>query len=462
MKKYFITTFGCQMNKSDSERISAKLKELGYQSAPDPSGADLIVINMCSVRQSAVDRVYGRFNQFKKLKKQNSNFKTLLTGCVLPSDLKKFKKYFNYILSIKTLPYWEQALSKNHFYYYPSQRTQKFKTDYLKNTPCYQNNFSAYVPISIGCDNFCSYCVVPYTRGPLISRSSKDILAQIKNLVKKGFKEIWLIGENVNSWKVEKERNSRFNPPLTKSPPSLREGGREKERIGFPELLRMVNEIPGDFWISFTSSHPKDFSDKLIKTMKQCAKVTDYISLPIQSGDNQVLKAMNRPYKVSDYKKIVKKIRKSIPDVYLSTDIIVGFPEETKKQFANTAKLFKELRFDMAYIAEYSPRRGTTAFKVKDNVSQKEKQQRREILTKILEKTAIAKNKKYIGKTIEVLISNVIKNKFLVGKTKNYKTVKIVDLPPQIKPQQMIGRIAKAKVIDIIPWGLKAELESGW
>lgn len=433
MKKCHLTTFGCQMNKSDSERIAAKLRGLKYEITANVDEADLIIINMCSVRQSAVDRVYGRFKQFKKIKRQNPNLKTMLTGCILPSDLKKFKKYFDYILSIKTLPLWQQALSKNRFHCYPSQRTQRFNTHYLKNPPCYQNNFSAYVPISIGCDNFCSYCVVPYTRGPLISRPTKDILAQIKNLVKKGFKEIWLIGENVNSYQWNK--------------------------IDFPELLKMANKIPGDFWISFTSSHPKDFSDKLIKAMKQCGKVTDYISLPIQSGDNKILKAMNRPYKVNDYKKIVKKIRKTIPNVYLSTDIIVGFPGETKEQFANTVKLFKELEFDMAYIAEYSPRRGTTAFKMKDNVSQKEKQQRREALTKILEKTAIAKNKKYIGETIEVLVSDVIKGKFLVGKTKNYKTVKIVNLPARIKPQELIGKIAKVKIIGVIPWGLQANLE---
>ncbi len=458
MKKYHLTTFGCQMNKSDSERIEKKLKELNYQLASNPAEADLIAVNMCSVRQSAVDRVYGRFRQFEKLKKQKSHLKTLLTGCVLSSDLKKFKKYFDYILSIKTLPYWQQALSKNHFYYYPSQRTQKFNSDYLKNAPCYQNNFSAYVPVSIGCDNFCSYCVVPYTRGPLISRPAKDILAQVKDLIKKGFKEIWLIGENVNSWKAESKKQK---------------AKKEKKIIDFSGLLRAIDKISGDFWISFTSSHPKDFSDELIKTMKQCKKATDYISLPIQSGDNQVLKTMNRPYKVNDYKKIVKKIRKSIPDVYLSTDIIVGFPGETKKQFKNTANLFKELEFDMAYIAEYSPRRGTAAFKMKDSVSQKEKQQRRETLTKILEKTAIAKNKKYIGKTVEALINGVGQNKplsalpsgkatrgkFLIGKTRNYKTVKIVDLPPQINPQQMIGQIVKAKIIGIIPWGLKANLK---
>lgn len=448
-KKYYLNTFGCQMNKSDSERIEAKLKDLGYRPASQIEKADLIVINMCSVRQSAVDRVYGRFRQFKKLKKNKSKLKILLTGCVLRTDFNKLKQGFDYILSIKTLPFWQEILKKDNFYYSSNSRDslsrKRCRDSYLNIAPAYCNNFSAYLPITVGCDNFCSYCVVPYTRGPMVSRPSKKIITEIKNLVKKGFKEIWLIGENVNSWE-EKGKNLKVD------------SRKKAEKLGFSDLLKMINKIPGNFWVSFTSSHPKDFSDELIKTMVKCEKVTHYISLPLQAGDNEVLKKMNRPYTINDYKKIVKKIRKAIPDVYLSTDIIVGFPGETKKRFENTIKLFKELQFDMAYIAEYSPRPGTRTFKIKDGVPLKEKQRRREVLTKVLEEIATKKNKKYLGKEVEVLVSEMLKGKFLVGKTKNYCTVKIVDLPEKTETTKMIGKLVKAKVIGVIPWGLKAHL----
>jgi len=237
-----------------------------------------------------------------------------------------------------------------------------------------------------------------------------------------------------------------------------------EQKIGFPKLLKMINGIPGKFWIRFTSSHPKDFSDELIKTMKDCKKVTPYLNLPVQAGDDEILKKMNRPYTITQYKKIINKIRKEIPNITLSTDVIVGFPGETKKQFENTAKLFKELKYDMAYIAKYSPRIGTAAAKAtlrgvsrsarsrEDNVSLKEKHRREKVLTEILKQTALENNKKYIGKTIEVLPTNY-KDKFLVGKSFHYKTVKFKG------QKNLIGKITKVKITDALPWGLKGEYE---
>ncbi|MGB2762736.1 MAG: MiaB/RimO family radical SAM methylthiotransferase, partial [Minisyncoccales bacterium] len=279
--------------------------------------------------------------------------------------------------------------------------------------PKYTTKFSAYVPIIIGCNNFCSYCVVPYTRGPEISRPAGDIIKEVKSSVKQGYKEIWLLGENVNSYK-----NPKHQIP-----------------INFANLLRMINDIPGDFWIRFTSSHPKDFSDELIKTIVKSKKITPYISLPIQSGDNEILKKMNRPYTVRDYKNLVKKIREKIPNVTLSTDIIVGFPGETKKQFKNTIKLFKEIKFDMVYISQYSPRSGTIAYKMKDTVSHQEKEKRDKVLTEVLKKTALKNNKKYIGKIVEVLPASpdsrasrggpeYERKGWIIGKTREYKTIK--------------------------------------
>jgi len=355
--KYHIITFGCQMNKADSEKIAAFLENKGYKSASKINEADLIVVNMCSVRQSAVDRVYGLLPKFQKLQTTNHKLQTILTGCILKKDKRKFSEHFNYILNIKDLPKWPEILNTKP-YTKPSKTHDReiLRVDnYLKIQSKHSTNFSALVPIITGCNNFCSYCVVPFTRGKEISRPSEEIISEVKNLVKKGYKEIWLLGQNVNSYKYN-----------------------------FSKLLRKINKIPGKFWIRFTSSHPKDFSDDLIKAMAECEKVAKYLNLPVQSGDDKILKAMNRPYTVKQYKNLIKKIREKIPDINLSTDVIVGFPGETKKQFENTVKLFKQIKYNIAYISKYSPRAGTAAAKLKDNVSPQEKKRREKILEKIL------------------------------------------------------------------------------
>jgi len=479
--KYYIITYGCQMNFSDSERIATILEKIGYSPTLKIEKADLIVVNMCSVRQSAVDRVYGNIKNFDKLKKKNKKLKVVLTGCILKSDLRKFREKFDYIsrrsrenqgsaeqseagsyiLSIKSLSRWKKFLRKDEFLHYPKQNRDplsvklqraglcKLDCPYLKIKPKYTTKFSAYVPIIIGCNNFCSYCVVPYTRGPEISRPAEDILDEVKSLVKREYKEIWLLGENVNSYKSQ----IQIIPNYSKSNPKSKI--QKFKLVNFSTLLKMVNNIPGNFWLRFTSSHPKDFSDELIKTIAECEKITKYISLPIQSGDDKILKKMNRPYTVAQYKNLVKKIRRKIPNVTLSTDVIVGFPRETKKQFENTVKLFKEIKPDMAYIAQYSPRPGTTAFKMKDNISHQEKEKRDKVLTEVLKKTALENNKKYIGKIVEVLPEYERKN-WLIGKTKEYKTIKFQ--VSRVKSQNLIGKFVRVKVVDVIPWGLKGKL----
>jgi len=419
------------MNKSDSERIASVLKKIGYKPASKIDEADLIVVNICSVRQSAVDRVHGLIPKLQRIKTRNSKLKIILTGCILKKDLEKFRNYFNYVLSIKSLDYWKDFLRKENYFYYPDPRnlefSKKFNTNYLKIKSEYANNFSAFIPISIGCDNFCTYCVVPYTKGPLIHRDHKKILKEAQKVIKNGFKEIWLLGQNVNS----------YHSPTNSS-------------INFPKLLKMVNAIPGNFWIRFTSSHPKDFSNELIKVMADCEKVTEYLNLPVQTGDNKILKKMNRPYTVSQYKNLVKKIRKKIPDISLSTDVIVGFPGETKKQFQNTVNLFKEIKFDMAYIAQYSPRPETVAEKMKDNISPEEKEKRAKILTEVLKKTALENNKKYIGKIARILVDKA-QNGFLIGRTRSYKTIKFKG------NKDLVGKFTKVKITDALSWGLKGE-----
>lgn len=322
------------MNKGDSERIAAVLESANYSPASNIEKADLAVVNMCSVRQSAVDRVFGLIPKFKKIREKKPNFKTILTGCILKKDKKKFAKEFDQILRFK---------------------------DLLKYQPKYQDNIRVLVPISNGCNNFCSYCVVPFTRGPLICRDHKEILKEVKKVVQKGFKEIWLLGQNVNDY------YSPGNPS-----------------INFPKLLKRISALPGNFLVRFISPNPKNFSDELIKVMANSKKIAKYLNLPVQSGDDEILKKMKRPYTVKEYKKLVKKIRKVMPEINLSTDVIVGFPGETKKQFENTAKLFKELKFNNAYIAKYSPRPMTAAFQLKDNVPLKEKKRREKILREII------------------------------------------------------------------------------
>jgi len=438
--KYKIITFGCQMNKSDSERIAQVLENIGYQKASNEKEANLIVVNMCSVRQSAVDRVYGMVKKFFQFKTQNTTIKTLLTGCISKKDFEKFKNFFDFILPIKTLKLWPEILKKKGVHFLPDQRkkkfVEKFECQYLKINPKYERNFSVFIPISTGCDDFCSYCIVPFVRGPLICRDHREILKEAKEAVKNGAKEIWLLGQNVNAY---------YSP--------------SDSSINFSKLLRKINEIDGNFWIRFTSPHPKNFSEELIETMAKSEKVTPYLNLPVQSGDNEILRKMNRNYTVEEYKKLIKKIKKAFrnyrkgleKEVAISTDVIVGFPGEEEKHFKNTVKLFREIKFDMAYIAQFSPRPGTVSENLVDNVPKEEKKRRWRVLTEILKEIALEKNRKFIGKEILVLPEEK-KKEFLIGKSRHYKTVKFKG------SEDLIGNFVKVKILDALPWGLKGKI----
>ena len=316
--KYFVKTYGCQMNESDSERIAGFLEKQEYKSAPNMERADLIVVVACSVRQSAIDRIFGLKKKFKNLKA-----KKILTGCVLKSDKKKFQEFFDEVLTIN------EFLGKNYLELQPKY-----------TNPIRQPADQAFVPIMTGCDNFCSYCVVPYVRGREISRSAREVIDEIKNLInpaergKQRYKEITLLGQNVNSY--------------------LPDG--KAGQCGFPQLLRKINKLPGNFQIKFLTSHPKDMSDELINTVAKCEKISKEIHLPVQSGDNEILKKMNRGYTAEKYLNLIQKIKAKIPEARITTDVIVGFPGETEKQFQNTVNLFKKVGFSMAYINKYSAR----------------------------------------------------------------------------------------------------------
>ena len=416
---YFIWTLGCQMNKSDSERITAVLKQMKHQPAESIDQADLVVINTCSVRQSAEDRVWGKINKLKSQapclagrQAKSKSQKLIIAGCMIhqPNIKEKMKDIVDFFLDINNLQLFTNYLK------------QKFLIDknYFKIIPEYSNNFQAYIPIMTGCNNFCTYCVVPYARGREISRKPKEILDEVKVLIKKGYKEITLLGQNVNSY-----------------------------QYGFAKLLKQIDNLPGKFWIRFITSHPKDMSDELIDVISKSEKICEYIHLPIQAGDDQILKRMNRKYTAKHYLKLIKKIRKKIPGAAISTDIIVGFPGETKTQFNDTAKIMRQVKFDMAYIAQYSPRPGTAAHNMKDDVPRAEKKRRDKLLSQILSKTALTNNKKYLGKEFELLVEKKLKNNTYLGKTRTFKNVKFKS------GKNKVGEFVSVKITKVDAFGLE-------
>lgn len=426
-KTFHIITIGCAMNKSDSERIAGLMKSLGFAETQTRSLADFVFINTCGVRQSAEDRIFGFIPDIRK---NNKKVKIIITGCLSKRKdvIRRIKDKVDLILPI-------QEISKLTIYL-ANLKTRFLETDYklqknnyLKIKPDYDSKFIAYVPIGNGCDNFCSYCVVPFARGREVYRSVAEIIKEAKNLIKDGYKEINLIAQNVNSYKS---------------------GNKD-----FADLLLAVNNLKGDFWIRFATNHPKDMSDKLIKTIAQGQKICKHIHLPVQAGDNKILQAMNRKYTVAHYEKLINKIRKNIPDVAISTDVIVGFSGETKAQFNNSKSLFKKIKFDLAYLAQYSPRPGTAAFLLEDNVDKTEKKRREEELNIILSKTALENNKKYVGKKIAVLVEGVNKNNIYYGKTDTYKVVKINSLNKKLA----IGTFINVKITKANSFGMDGEVK---
>ena len=394
------------------------MENLGYTRAENMEDLisaknPVLIFNTCSVRQKAEDRIFGLNNKLENLKVKSPKLKIILTGCMMhysEKDLKKRLPLFDYFIDIKKIKTLEKILPKIKIL--ENKGLLAEKTD---------SKISALIPISHGCDNFCAYCIVPIARGRETSRTVVDVIGDIKKAVANGAKEIWLLGQTVNSYK--------------------------NEGVKFHNLLRLINDIDGDFWIRFTSPHPKYFSDELIKAMAECEKFAHYLNLPVQSGNNTVLKRMGRPYTVGHYKKLVGKIRKAMPDIAISTDIIVGFPGETRKQFEDTKKLFEEIKFDMAFISEYSPRPKTVAYKMfKDNVSHKEKESRKNELNEILKKTALENNKNLVGQIVKVLN----------GRTEGNKPIEITNVKHSML--NIKNKFVSAKIIKANIWNLKGKL----
>lgn len=431
--KYHLIIFGCQMNYADAERVDSVMNSLGYAKTGKMDDADVVIIVACSVRQHAIEKIYGLNRKFEATRKKHP-LKTILTGCVLDSDKKKMSKFFDYIFPINELQKLPKNIKKVGADLAPAQKraatmaAPTILNDYLSIVPAHNSRFQAYVPISNGCNQFCSYCVVPYARGREVYRDAKEIIEECKCLIEKGYKEIMLLGQTINSY--------------------------SHKGVNFSELLCRIDTIPGDFWIRFLSSHPNFFTLKLIEVWKNSKHITPYLHLAVQSGDNTILKKMNRKYTVGKYLRIVKKMQKAIPDITISTDIIVGYCGETKKQFENTVELMKKVKFDMVYIAKYSPRKGTVSEKIyKDNISWEEKKKRHEILNTILAKTALENNKKMINKPMRVLVETA-GDGFFMAKTYNFKNVKII-----VKAgKDLIGKFIVVKIVKASSWGLTARL----
>lgn len=383
VKNYYIKTFGCQANLADSGTMGGILEALGYERFVPTVDAkedlvleevlrnvDLLIINSCSVRQKSEDKVYGMGKMVKKVAIGSKKKPTIvLSGCMVGSAVGE-RKRFEFEELKKKMPWVDAYISPADIHTLPNILSVNKQVDLETTVPTVEGGDFAYVNISTGCDNFCSYCVVPYARGKEVSRDKDSIIKDVKSLAKRGFKRIMLCGQNVNSWGLGTEE--KFN---------IRSG--ESKKTPFADLLRGVHELEGIEELAFISSNPFDFTQELIEVL-QLPKMSKYLHIAVQSGNNEVLKRMNRRHTVEEFISLARAIEKAVPDIELGTDIIVGFPGETREQFMATTELFKKVKFKVAFISMYSPRKGTAAEKFyPDDVAHKEKKWRHAYLTEV-------------------------------------------------------------------------------
>jgi len=415
MPAYYIWTIGCQMNKAESERLGSYLEQLGYQATAAAETADLILLNSCVVRQSAENRIINKLNALKSLKRLRPALSLAVTGCLVNSDAGLLSKSFphvDYFFKAGDYPQWlEKPKTGQMLPQHPSPST--------------------FVPIIQGCNNFCSYCIVPYRRGKERSRPIEEITCEVKELVHRGVKEITLLGQNVDSY--------GYDLP---------------DKPDLADLLHELNAIHGLARIRFLTNHPKDMSTKLIEAIAKLDKVCEYISLPVQSGDNDILKAMRRGYTVEYYRQLITEIRSKIPGIALSTDVIVGFPSESNQQFQRTVSLLSELIFDTVHVAAYSTRPGTIAEReYKDNIPPAEKKERLNRIEQLQERIAGEINSLLLGKTVEVLVEGRKKNKWQ-GRT---RTDKLVFFSSN---HDWVGQMVNIKIEKTSPWALQGKIKN--
>ena len=411
------------MNKSDSERVATVFEHLNYSAEGDPEKADVVVVNSCSVRQAPIDRVWGLLKIFDKIKLKRE-MKVILTGCLLPADKVKFEKRYDFVFDIKKLNQLEKYLSEHQSY---------TDENYFSTLPKTSSQFSVFVPIMTGCNNYCSYCAVPYVRGREESRPVTEVLSEINALVKKGAKEVTLLGQNVNSYDPSDLDSFSNKNPYTQL---------------FAKLLWEVNQLEEVKRIGFVSSHPKDLHDDVIQAFS-LPKMMNYLHLALQSGDNDILEKMNRKYTIEDFKILIDKLRKVRPNIAIGTDVIVGFSGEGREQFENSLKAYEDIQFDIAYHAMYSPRVGTAAAKLDDDVPQSEKRKRWHEFQDLMKKIVLKNNQKYVGREVEVLIDNV-EGSFCEGHCREMRRVRIDGCSAEV------GDIVKVKVKKAREWVLYA------
>jgi len=433
---YYIETWGCQMNEEDSEKLSGMLKNIGYVKAETKENADVIIFNTCAVRENAELKVYGNIGALKKLKEAKPDLIIAICGCMMQQ-----KGMAENI--IKKYPFVDIIFGTHNSYKFPeylNRAKQECKSvievvdkeeGIVEGIPVdRKSDIKAFVTITYGCNNFCTYCIVPYVRGRERSRQPEEIIKEIKSLVAVGYKEVTLLGQNVNSYGKDLDKD-----------------------INFAKLLRMVNDIEGLERIRFMSSHPKDLSMEVIYAIRDCEKVCNQIHLPVQSGSTNILRKMNRSYTREQYLELVRNIKREIPNVALTTDIIVGFPGETEEDFLDTLNLVKEVEYDSAFTFIYSRRKYTPADKMEDQIDDAIKHDRFNRLVQVVNEISAKKNMEYQDKVVKVLVEGKSKNDEtkLSGRTETGKLVNFTG------NEDSIGKIIEVKITQALTFSLNGE-----
>jgi tRNA-2-methylthio-N6-dimethylallyladenosine synthase len=439
-KKYFIKTYGCQMNIRDSETLKALLEELSFTETDNYEEADLLLLNTCAIRENVHNKVFGMLGRFKHLKSIKPNIIVGIAGCMAQEEVVVNKildkyKWMDFVIgthNMHRLPIiLSEALKKNKL----EVEVWSKEGDIIENVPVKRDNkYKAWVNIMYGCDKFCTYCIVPYTRGKQRSRKSDDIIKEVESLVKDGYQEVTLLGQNVNAYgKDFTDINYRMENLL--------------DDIARTDINR----------IRFVTSHPWDFTDGMINVIKNNANIMPYFHLPIQSGSDKVLKLMGRRYDRTHYLELFNKIKEAIPGSSITTDIIVGFPNETEEDFQDTLDIVNTCKFDGAYTFIYSPREGTPASKMKDNISLDVKEERLQRLNNLVNKYAKESNEKMLHKIVPVLIEGYSEksNDILMGYTDTFKLVNVEG------DSKNIGHIVNVEITDIKSWSLNGRIVNG-
>lgn len=436
-KKYFIKTYGCQMNEHDSENIKAILEEMSFEYTDEMEDADLILLNTCAIRENAHNKVFGYLGRIKHLKETKPNIIVGLCGCMAQEEvvINEILEKYNWLdivfgtHNIHALPDILLKALKNKKI---NVEVLSIEGDVVENIPVKRDSkYKAWVNIMYGCDKFCTYCIVPYTRGKQRSRLPEFIIEEVNKLVTDGYKEVTLLGQNVNAYGKDLDIN-----------------------YGMANLLEDVANI-GIERIRFVTSHPWDFTDEMIEIIKKYDNIMPYIHLPLQSGSNNILKLMGRRYTKESYLKLFEKLKKIIPNVSITTDIIVGFPNETLDDFNETLEVVNKCKFDSAFTFIFSPREGTPAAKMNDSISLEEKNRRLYELNEVVNKYALENNMKYLNQTVKVLLEETSKKdeNMLVGYT---ETMKLVNVKADKK---YIGEIVDVKITDVKTWSMDGTIE---